>query len=90
MSKQSPSQLQDKIVIRVPDGLRERIQHVAATNGRSANEELVSLLERIYRPEMILDAFAQGIADVIGKIPVEDQDALWKSAFEKLDTARRK
>jgi hypothetical protein len=43
-----PSQNLDKIVIRVPDGLRDRIARAAKDNGRSVNAELVRLLESHY------------------------------------------
>ncbi|MGX1587352.1 Arc family DNA-binding protein [Brevundimonas diminuta] len=36
----------DKMMIRMPDGLRERIQESAKRNRRSANAEVVVVLER--------------------------------------------
>lgn len=38
----------EKIVVRLPDGLRGRIKQAAARNGRSANSELVFHLSRAY------------------------------------------
>jgi len=35
----------DKIVLRVPDGMRERIKDAAAESGRSMNAEIVAALE---------------------------------------------
>lgn len=43
-----PRQPADKIIIRLPDGLRGRIHAAARENRRSANAELVFHLERIY------------------------------------------
>lgn len=43
-----PSQTQDKFVLRLPDGLRDRIKAAAEASGRSMNSEIVSLLEERY------------------------------------------
>lgn len=43
-----PSQKQDKFVLRMPDGLRDRIKDKADDNGRSMNAEIIQLLEREY------------------------------------------
>lgn len=39
------AQPQDKYVLRMPDGLRERVKAAAASNGRSMNTEIVRLIE---------------------------------------------
>lgn len=39
------TQPQDKYVLRMPDGLRERVKAAAASNGRSMNTEIVRLIE---------------------------------------------
>jgi len=43
-----PSQQQDKFVLRLPDGLRDRIKAKADDNGRSMNAEIIQLLEKEY------------------------------------------
>lgn len=45
-----PSQNQDKFVVRLPDGMRDRIKAVAEHNSRSMNAEIVATLERVYPP----------------------------------------
>jgi hypothetical protein len=47
MSEQS-AQNQDKFIVRLPDGLRDRIRLAAETNHRSMNAEVVALLEENY------------------------------------------
>lgn len=89
MNDDYPSRSLDKIVIRVPDGLRDRIQRVAAMNGRSVNAELILLLERQYPPETKLDGYIQDIAALIEKMPTDNQDNVWRSVFEKLEAVRR-
>ncbi|MBZ0124099.1 MAG: Arc family DNA-binding protein [Roseovarius sp.] len=49
-----PSQKQDKFVLRLPEGLRDRIKAAAERNGRSMNAEIVQLLERQYPEPMDL------------------------------------
>ena len=43
-----PSQTQDKFVLRLPDGMRDRIKRAAEANNRSMNAEIVATLEREY------------------------------------------
>lgn len=43
----------DKFVIRLPDGLRERIAERAAENGRSMNSEMVRMLEQSLAGELL-------------------------------------
>jgi hypothetical protein len=43
-----PSSKQDQFVLRLPDGLRDRIKANAEANGRSMNSEIVALLEQEY------------------------------------------
>lgn len=43
-----PSEVQDRFIVRMPDGLRDRISAAAKRNGRSMNSEIVSVLEEYY------------------------------------------
>lgn len=47
MSDRSP-QNQDKFVVRLPDGMRDRIKAAAEANNRSMNAEIVATLEDKY------------------------------------------
>jgi plasmid stability protein len=89
MTDQSPSRSLDKIIIRLPDGLKERIRMVAVKNDRSVNAELLMLLERTYPPESIVDDFVRDIAALVRRSPADDQARLWKSIIEKVETASR-
>jgi predicted transcriptional regulator len=40
------SRTADKFVLRLPDGMRERIQEIARANHRSMNSEMIARLER--------------------------------------------
>lgn len=89
MTDQSPSRSLDKIIIRLPDGLKERIRRVAVKNDRSVNAELLVLLERAYPPETVLDEYIRDIADLVRMAPADDQPGLWQSVIEKVETASR-
>lgn len=43
-----PSQAQDKFVLRLPDGMRDRIKAAAEAANRSMNAEIVATLEEKY------------------------------------------
>lgn len=89
MSDQSPSRSLDKIIIRLPDGLKERIRRVAERNDRSVNAELLVLLERTYPPEAILDVYIRDIADLVKASPAEARRELWRTIFQKVEEASR-
>lgn len=42
--------LNDKFMLRMPDGMRERIKTAATTTGRSMNSEILSVLEMAFPP----------------------------------------
>lgn len=72
MSKTSyPSDQQDKFMLRLPDGMRDRIRVVADANGRSMNAEIVAALEEKFPtplPEIITDPAAKHLLWLANKI----------------------
>jgi plasmid stability protein len=44
-------QLQDRYIVRMPDGMRDRIREEATRNHRSMNAEIVYQLSRVYSAE---------------------------------------
>ncbi|MHC2298185.1 Arc family DNA-binding protein [Rhizobium mongolense] len=89
MTDQSPSRLLDKIIIRVPDGMRERIKRVADANGRSVNAELLVLLEKSYPSQTKIDEHIREIAAAVENIDPHERHEFWRSIFEKLETIRK-
>lgn len=63
MSKK-PIQPQDKYVLRLPDGLRDRIKAKASEMGRSMNTEIVRVLEREFPEPVKLDAQLKHLLDL--------------------------
>lgn len=45
MDDRKPSDIADRVVVRTPEGMRERLNELARVNGRSANAEAVKALE---------------------------------------------
>lgn len=43
-----PSERQERFIVRMPDGLRDRIKVEAEKNNRSMNSEIISTLESAY------------------------------------------
>lgn len=68
VSQESPSRYLDKIVIRVPDGLRDRIAAAAKKNRRSVNSELVELLELNYPEDTPTPDLLKLAKEIIGDI----------------------
>lgn len=58
MAEDQNRTLQDKFMLRLPDGMRERLKEAAAANNRSMNAEIVATLEEKYPPaDFSYDAF---------------------------------
>jgi len=68
MTQDTPSRYLDKIVIRVPDGLRDRIAETAKENNRSVNAELVSLLMKQYPEPPDLKEMLQNIDTILSAL----------------------
>ncbi len=64
----------DQFMLRLPDGLRDRVKDAAEKNGRSMNAEIVQLLEREY-PEDTYTAedFLALLATVTNAPSLDDQ-----------------
>lgn len=88
MSEESPSRFLDKIIIRVPNGMRDRIKRAADSNNRSMNAELLVLLERTFPAETKLDEYLQDVAGLIVKLPAEKREEAWRAVFDKLGSLR--
>lgn len=68
-----PSDQQDKFMLRLPDGMRERIKRAAMVNNRSMNAEILATLEDKYpsletlpdMPEFLLEKLRKsGLSDI--------------------------
>lgn len=69
-----PSRSLDKVIIRLPDGMRDRIAAAAKSNKRSMNAEIVSLLEVMYPPAPPLSDLVRVINGTIARLDIYKTD----------------
>lgn len=75
----SISRESDKFMLRLPDGMRDKIAYVAKANGRSMNAEIIARLERTFSQEnpasndisVTMDQFDKIIEDAIQRALAE-------------------
>ncbi|WP_016971638.1 Arc family DNA-binding protein [Pseudomonas tolaasii] len=73
MSDQQKRQLEEKFVVRLPDGMRERIALQARENTRSMNSEIVHRLEATAELEAALDRALKIIDQLLAAPPAYEQ-----------------
>ena len=73
MSDQPKRQLEEKFVVRLPDGMRERIALQARENTRSMNSEIVHRLETTAELEAALDRALKIIDQLLAATPAFEQ-----------------
>lgn len=73
MSDQPKRQLEEKFVVRLPDGMRERIALQARENTRSMNSEIVHRLETTAELEAALDRALKIIDQLLAATPAYEQ-----------------
>lgn len=59
-----PSRGTDQFMLRFPDGMRDRIKHVAEQNGRSMNAEIIHRLENSLATDKMTPETFLGIMDL--------------------------
>lgn len=75
MVQHSESRDLDKIIVRVPDGMRARIKTAADANNRSMNAEIVAALEEKFpAPRSIVESIKQQVLLDLLAAPVEDRE----------------
>ncbi len=87
--------LTDKFMLRLPDGMRDRLKHEAVLNKRSLNAEIIARLEQtlteqdadpafpILAPGTDIEITAEQFADLLGKYAKTIQSALQKHRKSK-------
>ncbi|MCV9909935.1 Arc family DNA-binding protein [Brucella sp. HL-2] len=75
MVQDTPSRKLDQYIVRMPDGMRDRIKAAADKNNRSMNAEIVATLEEKYPPQGLdIDLLAQFLESLAG-ISAPDGDS---------------
>ena len=65
---QYPSEKLDQYMVRLPDGMRDRIKAAADTNNRSMNAEIVATLEKAYPAPVMVPVNILALADYMNFI----------------------
>lgn len=89
--KKSTVQPQDKYVLRLPDGMRERIRAAAEENNRSMNAEILARLEETFDGSEELWDEVNRIAEAVEAIQRDVSEmaprvaALWERPYDGSD-----
>lgn len=90
MDGKSTGRDSDKFMLRLPDGMRERIKSAAERNGRSMNAEIVSTLEQAYPPmTMDVELLADYLSVLSNGTETEGKDAFLEDLNEKMALTER-
>lgn len=65
MAEDQNRTLQDKFMLRMPDGMRDRLKDEAAANNRSLNAEIIARLERTLDPDQSVHPVALAVTEEI-------------------------
>lgn len=79
----APSQSQDKFIIRLPNGMRERIKIAADANNRSMNAEIVASLREMY-PEPEPDDAGREFLESFEAWPKETRDRFLREFLNRV------
>ena len=77
----------DRFMLRLPDGMRERIKRAASANSRSMNAEIIATLEEKYPPSAHQHALQKVIISLM-KTPSELRPALMESFAQVVEDTR--
>ncbi len=91
-TKQQGSRTADKFVVRLPDGMRQKIAQVARSYHRSMNSEIVSRLESSLRAEPTLmteDERAALEEGGMSSFEVNPQEAAIINRFRQMSISKR-
>ena len=79
-----PSDQADKVLVRMPDGMRDRLKEVAKANNRTLNAEIVARLERSFTADKEVEqiAFESGFETSMLREDVARLTALLQKANE--------
>lgn len=82
------TRMSDKFMLRLPDGMRDRIKLAADKNGRSMNAEIVVTLEKAYPVPVMVPINILALADYMnfieGAQSDEERDEFLRMANESL------
>jgi len=94
MTQDTPSRSLDKVIVRLPDGMRDRIREAAENNNRSMNAEIVSRLEASFGMDVPLVQgtvnAVQGFKAVAKQLTTLVQNPQFQAFIESFEQNRSK
>lgn len=66
MREQYPSETQDRVMVRLPDGMRERLKEAAKVGKRTMNAEIVARLEFAFAVDVAVQESGWDVAHGMG------------------------
>lgn len=87
MAEDQNRTLQDKFMLRFPEGMRERIRRAAERNGRSMNAEIIQTLEYAYPVNLSVGEFVEMLAPVMTEKDPDKRTALLDKANAEAQAA---
>lgn len=86
--KSYPSDKADKVLVRMPDGMRDRLKAAAKMNKRTMNAEIIARLEESWSPRLDAAWILEAPVDDESKTAALDQQTLVNTNAQKLLDAR--
>ena len=90
MTDEFPSRLLEKVVVRLPDGMRDRLKAEAEANKRSMNAEIVARLEQSFNASSDttgLDALGNIVDKIDPSVMTKEE---WQEKFNSFSESFRK
>ncbi len=78
MSDETPARDLEKFMLRMPEGMRERIAREAKANGRSMNAELIARIEQSFEDDTVWD-------QLVGQVDELERD--FENRIQELERA---
>lgn len=80
----SKIQDQDKFIVRLPSGMREKLSKDAKSNNRSMNAEIVARISNSAPEKTLRDEFAMAALNGMASIALDDGDMImgWRNMSE--------
>jgi predicted DNA-binding protein len=78
----------DQFMLRLPEGMRDRIKLFADRNSRSMNAEIVATLDKAY-PAADYEALAFALVEVLQEMPEDESKALSDLLNKRIERWRR-
>lgn len=85
MSDSDQHQFKDRYMLRLPDGMRDRIKAAAEANSRSMNAEIIAALEDKFPQPTTLELETKTLAEIMDYVAGATTGAEFKRRFDEVN-----